>query len=150
MAAPLDPSGRRAEEGKPQHGVVVVIVLPDNGPSSSSSFVGEEAIALTRTSATFSLRRAAAVVLALAVAGYFFLYADAGAAWRFSVAPEAGQGASSSSSFLLPLHAKAKNSTDAALKARGNAFQDRCVRAAGARIRFRLLCPTVKRFALED
>jgi hypothetical protein len=148
MAAPLDPSGRRAEEGKPQHCVVVVIVLPDNGPSSSSSFVGEEAIALTRTSATFSLRRAAAVVLALAVAGYFFLYADAGAAWRFSVAPEAGQGASSS--FLLPLHAKAKNSTDAALKARGNAFQDRCVRAAGARIRFRLLCPTVKRFALED
>jgi hypothetical protein len=87
-------------------------------------------------------------VLALAVAGYFFLYANAGAAWRFSVAPEVGQGASSS--FLLPLHAKAKQSTDAALEARGNAFQDRCVRAPGARIRFRLLCPTVKRFAPED
>ncbi|KAK3128929.1 hypothetical protein QOZ80_6BG0468400 [Eleusine coracana subsp. coracana] len=117
------------EEGKPPHGVVV-IVLPDTGPSSSFSFVGEEDIAFLdrreeeERRPTFSPRRAAVLALvALAVAGYFCLNAGEDARRWFTVAGRAAP----SSSFVLPLHAKPRNSTAAAgLPARGNAFiQDR-------------------------
>ncbi|GJN00073.1 hypothetical protein PR202_ga17227 [Eleusine coracana subsp. coracana] len=127
------------EEGRPPHGVVV-IALPDTGPSSSSfSFVGEEDIAFLdrrkeeERRPTSSPWRAAAVLAlaALAVAGYFCLNAGEDARRWFTAADRAGQAAPSSSSFVLPLHAKPRNSTAAAglPPARGNAFiQDRCVR----------------------
>ncbi|TVU11700.1 hypothetical protein EJB05_45302 [Eragrostis curvula] len=126
-------------EGKP-HGVVVIVLPDGGGRHDRTSFAGEEeAVAFLDSGATdwseeeerrpraaLSLRRAAGAVLALAalaVAGYFCLYAGADAAWRFLLAPEeASGGGQGASSFVLPLYAKERNSTAAV---RGNAFQDR-------------------------
>ncbi|KAL6838599.1 hypothetical protein ACP4OV_031556 [Aristida adscensionis] len=147
-------------EGKPPrpHHGVVVITLPDghggwpSSTSSSPSPAREAAVALLERAgaagdaggaeraveerprtASASPRRAAGAVLALvalAVAGYLCLHAEAGAAWRLLAARGHGGGAS----FLLPLYPKARagggesaarNSTAAAPQLRGNAFPDR-------------------------
>ncbi|KAL6607001.1 hypothetical protein ACP70R_042654 [Stipagrostis hirtigluma subsp. patula] len=154
-------------EGKPPprlHGVVMIALPEGDDGWPSSSPAGEAAVAFLdragaadadaagwgeeeRRRTAFSLRRAAGAVLALAalaVAGYFCLYAGAGtgAALRFLSAPAEEQGQGGRASFLLPLYSKARagagagvvtgasdgaaqNSTAAALPLRGNVFLDR-------------------------